>query len=187
VQSWSSNCHPRKQKLRFACRRVSRAQSGCLSTGSQLASERRQSAMRPRLFWLSVHGGQRQAQQRQSATRVCLVGCLSVDSQRVVVCNGCCRRKGIPSPWLRHRDLVCLAGFVRTLWRELSIWRGSGFASGIRLSKPAARTRVHADVTRYQACGGHCLQALEARQNQATVFGIRPHGAGQDRSKNRGS
>jgi hypothetical protein len=64
------------------------AQSGRLPSGSQRNTERRQSAMRPRLFWLSVHGGQRQTQQRQSATRVCLVGRLSVGSQRLVVFGG---------------------------------------------------------------------------------------------------
>jgi hypothetical protein len=105
----------RKLKLWLGCWCASEAQSCCLSIGSPLATEWRQSAMRPHLFWLSVPGGHRQAQQRQSATRVCLVGCLSVGSQRLVVCNGCCRRKGIPSQWLRHRDLVCLAGFVRKL------------------------------------------------------------------------
>jgi hypothetical protein len=164
VRSWSTNCHPRKQKLRFACRRVSKAQSGCLSFGSQLNTER-----------------------RQSATRVGLVGCLSVGSQRLVVCNGCCRRKDIPSPWLRHRDFVCLAGFVRRLWREHRMRSGSGFAPSMRLFRPAARTRVHAEGTCDQAFDGRCFQALEARQNQATFFGIRPKGAGQDRVTSKGS
>ena len=67
------------------------------------------------------------------------------------------------------------------------MWSGSGFASGFRLSKPAARTGVHAGVTLDQAFDGHCLQALEARENQATVIGIRPQGAGQNRVKSKGS
>jgi hypothetical protein len=174
VRSWSSNCHPRKQKLRFACRRISKAQSGCLSMGSQLTTGLHQSAMRPRLFGLSDQGGQRQAQRRQSAIRVGLVGYLSVGSQRLVVCNGSCRRKGIPSPWLRHRDLVCLAGFVRGLWCKLSMWSGSGFAPSIRLFKPAARTGVHADVTCDQAFDGHAARPLKVEQRPATVNNIRP-------------
>ena len=155
--------------------------------GRQFTTELHKSAMRPRLFWLSVPGGQRQVQRRQSATRVGLVGCLSVGSQRQVVCNGWSRRKGIPSPWLRHRDLVCLAGFVRRLRRKFCVWSGSAIAPSIRLFRPAARTGVHADGTCDQAFDGHCFQALEARQNRATVSGIRPKGAGHVRSKNRGS
>jgi hypothetical protein len=143
--------------------------------------------MRPRLFWLSVPGGQRHAQWRQSATRVGLVGCLSVGSQRLAVCNGCCRRIGIPSPWLCHRDFVCLAGFMRKLWHKHGMRSGSGIAPSIRMFRPAARTGVHADGTCDQAFGEHCFQALEPRQNQATVFGIRPKGAGQVGSKNRRS
>jgi len=166
---------------------VLQAQSGRLPSGSQRSTERRQSAIRPRRFWLSVQGGQREDQQHQSATRICLVGCLSVGSQRWVVCHGCRRRKGIPSPWLRHRDLVCSTGFVRRLWLTRGMRSGSGLASGSRLSRPAARTRVHADVTCDQVFGGHCFQALEARKNQATVIGIRPQGAGQDRVKSKGS
>jgi hypothetical protein len=110
-----SNGCQRKDNPRWGNWCVLEAQSGRLPSGSQRNTELRQSAMRPRLYWLSVHGGQRQTQQRQSATRVSLVGRLSVGSQRLVVCNGYRRRKGIPSPWLRHRDLVCLAGFVRKL------------------------------------------------------------------------
>jgi hypothetical protein len=79
-------------------------------------------------------GGQRSVQQRQSATRAGLVGCLSVGSQRLVVCNGYCRSKGIPSPWLRHPDLVCLEGFVRKLWRKCGMWSGPGFASSVQWS-----------------------------------------------------
>jgi hypothetical protein len=115
-----------------------------------------------------------------------LVGCLSCGSQRSVVCHGCCRRKGISSPWLRHRDLVCLAGFVGQLWHKWKVWSGSGFASGVRLSRLAARTRSCSGLT-VQAFVVRCFQDLEARGNQATVFGIRPQGAGVDRSKNKGS
>jgi hypothetical protein len=105
----------------------------------------------------------------------------------MVVCNGCCRRKCIPSPWLRHRDFVCSKGFMRRLWHKHGMRSGSGIAPSIRVFRPAARTGVHADVTGDQAFGGHCLQALEAREIQATVIGIRPQGAGQDRVKSKGS
>jgi hypothetical protein len=155
--------------------------------GSQLATELRQSAMCPRLFWLSVPGGQRQVQRRQSATRVGLVGCLSVGSQRLVVGNGWSRRKGIPSPWLRHRDLVCLAGFVRRLRLKFGMWSGSGIAPSIRLFRPAARTGVHADGTCDQAFDGHAARPLKVEQGAATLEGIRPQGAGQDRVTSKGS
>jgi hypothetical protein len=181
-----SNGCKRKDKPGLGYWWVLEAQSGRLPFVSQRNTERRQSAMRPRLFWLSVHGGQRQVRWRQSATCHGLVGCLSVGSQRWVVCNGCCRRKGISSPWLRHRDLVCLAGFVRGLWRKGLLWSGQVAASGVRWFKLAARTRPCSGLT-VQAFGGRCLQGLEARNNQATVIGIRPQGAGKGRSKNRGS
>jgi hypothetical protein len=186
LRFFKSSCCSHKQKLRYCCGSISAAQSGRLSIGSQRSTERRQSAMRPRLFWLSVQGGQRQVRWRQSATCHGLVGCLSVGSQRWVVCNGCCRRKGISSPWLRHRDLVCLAGFVRGLWRKGLLWSGQVAASGVRWFKLAARTRPCSGLT-VQAFGGRCLQGLEARNNQATVIGIRPQGAGKGRRKNRGS
>ena len=50
-----------------------------------------------------------------SPSRPGLLGCLLFGSQRMVACNGRGYRKGIPSPWLRHSDLVCLAGFMRRL------------------------------------------------------------------------
>ena len=86
--------------------------------------------------------------------------------------------KGIPSPWLRHRDLVCLAGFVRRLWREFGLWAGSAIAPIIRLFRPAARTGVHADGTCDQAFDGHAAIPLKVEQGAATLEGIRPQGAG---------
>jgi hypothetical protein len=76
---------------------------------------------------------------------------------------------------------------MHRLWRKFGMRFGSGIAPSIRLFRPAARTGVHADGTYDQAFGGHFFQALEARQNQATVSGIRPKGAGTGRSKSRGS
>jgi hypothetical protein len=32
--------------------------------------------------------------------------------------------KGIPSPWLRHRDFVCSTGFMHVLWRKCGMRSG---------------------------------------------------------------
>jgi hypothetical protein len=58
---------------------------------------------------------------------------------------------GIPSPWLRHRDVVCLAGLVRTLWRKHGLRFCADIAKSARWPRPAARTEFMQtkDATRH--------------------------------------
>jgi hypothetical protein len=51
---------------------------------------------------------------------------------------------------------------------------GSGIAPSMRLFRPAARTRVHADGTCDQAFDGHAARPLKVEQGPATVNKIRP-------------